>query len=212
LLGLKLPLPKQLYVHGFVTLNGKKMGKSLGNYVTPDEILQKYPTDVFRYYFMRHIPSYSDGDFSWERLEEVYNNELANELGNAVQRTAAMITKYEGGVLGDIPPIEHDAARYHQALADCKFDRALDEVWERVRGLNQYIDEQKPWQIAKTNDKVHLRDVLAYQAASLLQIADLLEPFMPETAVKIRHVFVDGVVRPIEGTLFPKAELKPKAA
>jgi methionyl-tRNA synthetase len=72
--------------------------------------------------------------------------------------------------------------------------------------LNQYIDEQKPWEIAKTNDKVHLREVLAYQAASLLQIADLLEPFMPETAVKIRHVFADGVVRPIEGTLFPKAE------
>lgn len=206
LLGLGLPLPKQLYVHGFVTMNGKKMGKSLGNYVTPDEILQKYSADVFRYYFMRHIPSYSDGDFSWERLEEVYNNELANELGNAVQRTAAMIIKYEDGVLGDIPVIEHDIARYHQALDDCKFDRALDEVWERVRGLNQYIDEQKPWEIAKTNDKVHLREVLAYQAASLLQIADLLEPFMPETAVKIRHVFADGVVRPIEGTLFPKAE------
>lgn len=206
LLGLGLPLPKQLYVHGHITMNGKKMGKSLGNYVTPDEILQKYPTDVFRYYFTRHIPSYSDGDFSWERLEEVYNNELANELGNAVQRTAAMIIKYEDGVLGEIPQIEHDVARYHQALDDCKFDRALEEVWERVRGLNQYIEEQKPWQIAKTNDKVYLREVLAYQAASLLQIADLLEPFMPETAVKIRHVFADGVIHPIEGTLFPKAD------
>lgn len=206
LLGLGLPLPKVLFVHGFITLEGKKMGKSLGNYVAPSEILAKYNADVFRYYFMRHIPSYADGDFSWKRLEEVYNNELANELGNAVQRTAAMIQKYEDGIIGDIKSVEHDVGQFNLALQDCKFDRALDEVWERVRGLNQYIEEQKPWEIAKGNDQVHLREVLSYQVASLLQIADMLEPFMPETAVKIRHVFESGVIRPIEGTLFPKAE------
>ncbi len=204
LLGLGLPLPKLLYVHGFITVDNKKMSKSLGNYVTPKEVLAKYDADVFRYFFMRHIPSYGDGDFSWKRLEEVYNNELANELGNAVQRTAAMITRYEEGVLGEIPETGHDTATYTQALQGCRFDKALEEVWERVRGLNKYIEEQKPWEIAKTKDKVHLRNVLAYQVASLLQIADLLEPFMPSTAVKIRHVFGEGVIRPIEGTLFPK--------
>ncbi len=204
LLGLGLPLPKLLYVHGFITVDNKKMSKSLGNYVTPKEVLAKYDADVFRYFFMRHIPSYGDGDFSWKRLEEVYNNELANELGNAVQRTAAMITRYEEGVLGEIPETGHDTATYTQALQECRFDKALEEVWERVRGLNKYIEEQKPWEIAKTKDKVHLRNVLAYQVASLLQIADLLEPFMPSTAVKIRHVFGEGVIRPIEGTLFPK--------
>ncbi len=205
LLGLGLSLPKTLYVHGFITVNDKKMSKSLGNYVVPAEILDKYDADVFRYYFLRHIPSYGDGDFSWSRLEEVYNNELANELGNAVQRTASMINRYEDGVLGDIPKTEHDTGQYEQFLDDCRFDKALEDVWERVRSLNQYIEEQKPWEIAKTKDKLHLRNVLAYQVAYLIQIADLLEPFMPATATKIRHVFADGVIRPIEGTLFPKA-------
>lgn len=208
LLGLGLPLPEKLYVHGFINVEGKKMSKSLGNYVTPDEILAKYDSDVFRYFFARHIPSYSDGDFSWKRLEEVYNNELANELGNGVQRTAAMISKYEDGVVGQIPETGHDMAHYYQAIDDCKFDRALEAVWERVRGLNQYIEEEKPWEVAKTKDEVHLREVLAYQVACLLQVADLLEPFMPKTAVKIRYVFSDGVIRPLEGTLFPKQEGK----
>jgi methionyl-tRNA synthetase len=195
-----------LYVHGHITRDGKAMSKSLGNGIAPKEVVDKYGIDPYRYYFLRHIPSYEDGDFSWETFEAAYNNELANELGNAVQRTVAMITKYQGGLVGDIPPGEHDVAQYQQAIAECHFDRALDEVWERVRGLNQYIDEEKPWTIAKEGDEEHLREVLANQASDLLQIADLLEPFMPDTAVKIRNVFKDGVVRPIEGTLFPKKD------
>ena len=206
LLGLGLPLPKQLYVHGFVNIDGKKMSKSLGNYVAPSEIVNKYSADVFRYYFLRHIPSYEDGDFSWEQLERAYNNELANELGNAVQRTIAMVAKYENGIIGDIPKPQHDTAAYREALEACKFDRALDVVWEQVRGLNQYIDEEKPWEIAKTGDQEHLREVLAYQASALLEIAELLEPFMPDTADKIEHIFKEGVIRPTKGTLFPKQE------
>jgi methionyl-tRNA synthetase len=207
LLGLGLPLPKTLYVHGFINIDGKKMSKSLGNYVAPGEIIEKYNADVLRYYFLRHIPSYEDGDFSWEKLHEAYNSELANELGNAVQRTAALIKQHQNGIVGNIPPAEHDVAQYHEAIENCKFDRALDEVWEQVRGLNQYIDEQKPWEIAKSGDKEHLQEVLAYQASDLLEIAELLEPFMPETALKVRHVFEEGVVRPIEGTLFPRKDL-----
>lgn len=204
LLGLGLPLPEMVFVHGFITMNGEKMSKSIGNVVAPAEILAKHGVDPFRYYFLRHLPSYEDGDFNWDTFEAAYNNELANELGNAVQRTAAMIQKYQGGLIGDIPPGEHDIAQYEAAIDNCQFDRALDEVWEQVRGLNQYIDEAKPWEIAKTGDEEHLREVLAQQASDLLQIADLLEPFMPETAVKIRNVFQEGIVRPIEGTLFPK--------
>ena len=210
LLGLGLPLPKTLYVHGFINIEGQKMSKSQGNYVTPTEILDKYGPDVLRYYFLRHIPSYEDGDFSWEKLSEVYNNELANELGNAVQRTAAMIKQYQNGIIGNIPPAEHDVAKYYEALENCHFDRAMDEVWEQVRGLNQYIDEQKPWVINKDGDKEHLQEVLAYQASCLLEIAELLQPFLPETALKIQHVFSDGVVRPIEGTLFPRLEITTK--
>jgi len=182
------------------------MSKSLGNSVSPFEVVSAYSADVFRYYFLRHIPSYGDGDFSWDKLADAYNNELANELGNAVQRTAAMIIKYQGGVIGDIPPAGHDLAQYTVALEKFQFDRALDEVWRQVRGLNQYIEEVKPWAIAKTNDADHLREVLAYQVSNLLEIADLIEPFLPDTAVKIRNVFSAGVVRPIEGTLFPRKE------
>ncbi len=207
LMSLKIPLTKQLYVHGFITMNGEKMSKSLGNVVSPEQIINEYGTDAFRYYFMRHIPSYDDGDFSWEKFNDAYNNELANELGNAVQRTIAMIQKYQGGVIGNIPPAEHDLAQYHDALEKCKFDRALDKVWDQVRGLNQYIDETKPWQIAKDKDEEHLQEVLAYQASCLLEIADLLEPFLPDTATRIRNAFDSGVVRPIEGTLFPRKEL-----
>jgi methionyl-tRNA synthetase len=206
LLGLGLPLPKRLYVHGFITVDGKKMSKTLGNVISPKEIVDKYGVDAFRYYFLRHIPSYEDGDFSWDRFDSAYNNELANELGNAVQRTTAMIQKYQKGLIGDIPEAEHDRAQYDEALGQCRFDRALDEVWEQVRGLNQYIDEEKPWEIAKVGDEDHLREVLAYQASNLLEIADLLAPFLPDTAGKIKAVFTEGIVRPIEGTLFPKQE------
>jgi methionyl-tRNA synthetase len=207
LLSLNIPLPKQLYVHGFITMNGEKMSKSIGNVVSPHEIIGKYGTDAFRYYFLRHVPSYNDGDFSWELFDKSYNNELANELGNAVQRTAAMITRYQGGIIGEIPEASHDSEPIEQAIDDCRFDKALDLIWDQVRGLNQYIDEEKPWMIAKQNDEDHLRDVLAYQASCLLEIAELLRPFLPETAEKIKDVFAEGIVRPIEGTLFPKQEV-----
>lgn len=212
LMSLGVPLPEQLYVHGFITMDGRKMSKSIGNVVAPGEIIAKYGTDPFRYFFLRHIPSYNDGDFSWEAFDNAYNNELANELGNAVQRTAAMIMKYLNGVIGDIPGPQHDKAPIDDAITACRFDRALDEIWGQVRGLNQYIDEEKPWEIAKDKqDGEHLREVLAYQAGCLLEIADLLIPFLPETAQKIRGIFAEGVVRPLAGTLFPKQE-KPDPA
>lgn len=211
LLALGLPLPKMLFVHGFINgEGGVKMSKTLGNVVDPFSVVKEYGADVFRYFILRHIPSYEDGEFSWQRLLDSYNAELANELGNAVQRTTAMITQYQDGVIGDIPPAEHDIAQYHAAMELCKFDRALEEVWERVRGLNQYIDEEKPWEIKKLGDADHLREVLAYQVSSLLQIAELLAPFVPDTALKIRQVFESGVVKPIEGTLFPRKEAPAK--
>jgi methionyl-tRNA synthetase len=211
LMSLGVALPKQLYVHGFINVDGQKMSKSIGNVIAPKDIVKKYGTDAFRYYFLRHIPSYDDGDFTWETFEAAYNNELANELGNAVQRTAAMLQKYQGGLIGDIPEGGHDTGAYQAALDTCHFDRALDEVWEQVRGLNQYIDAEKPWEIAKTGDEDHLREVLATQVSDLLQIADLLEPFLPGTAANIKAIFGTGIVKPVEGTLFPKLETSTKA-
>jgi len=211
LLGLGLELPKTLYVHGYITINDAKMSKSLGNVVAPKEIIDKYGTDAFRYFFLRHIPSYGDGDFSWERMEAAYNSELADQLGNAVSRTAAMIVRYQQGMVGTVPEPEHDMGSYEEAIELCRFDRAIEEVWDQVRGLNQYIEETKPWEIVKSNDADHLREVLAYMAGSLQQISGLLKPFLPETAEKIRQVFAEGVIKEVPPPLFPKAQ-KPKSA
>jgi methionyl-tRNA synthetase len=204
LMSLGLDLPKLLYVHGFITVEGEKMSKSVGNVLAPKDVLAKYGIDAFRYYFIRHIPSYGDGDFSWEAFESAYNHELANELGNAVQRTAAMIQKYQQGTIGVIPESGHDVAPIWEAIEECRFDRAMEDIWSQVRGLNQYIDEEKPWAIVKSGDTEHLREVLAYQVACLLQIADLLAPFLPETAEKIKTMFASGMVKPMDTTLFPK--------
>lgn len=212
LMGLKLPLPKTLYVHGFITVDDKKMSKSLGNVVSPKQIVDKYGTDAFRYFFLRHIPSYEDGDFSWKRLDAAYNSELADQLGNAVSRTAAMITRYQKGLIGVIPEPEHDVGPYRAAIEQCRFDKALDEVWEQVKGLNQYIEESKPWEVAKANDEEHLREVLAYIVGALLEVAGLLTPFMPATAEKIQQAFGSGMLKDIPAPLFPKHQAAPRAA
>lgn len=204
LLGLGIELPKTIYAHGHVASDGQKMSKSVGNVIDPIEVIDKHGLDAFRYYFTRHISSYDDGDFTWEKYEEVYNSELANELGNAVSRVSAMVLKYQEGVVGDIPLAEHDTERYHVAIVNCRFDRALEEVWDQVRGLNQYVEEEKPWQVAKEDDKEHLKEVLAYMCSALLEIADLLVPFMPETAAKISGVFAEGIIRPLDESLFPR--------
>ncbi len=211
LLALGVELPKSLYVHGFINVNKQKISKSLGNVVSPADVVQRYGVDAARYFLTRHIPSYGDGDFTWELMESAYNNELADQLGNAVSRTAAMINQYQKGLIGDIPPPEHDIGPYQRALEAYQFDRALSEAWEQVRGLNQYIDETKPWQIAKTKDEVHLREVLAYICANLLEVSSMIAPFMPETAAKIAETFGSGVLKPLPGPLFAKHTKKQSA-
>lgn len=206
LLGLGIELPKKLYVHGHINIAGQKISKSLGNVVHPQEVVDRYGTDGLRYYLLKHISSSGDGDFTWEKFHDAYTNELGNELGNAVQRTTAMIVKYRHGQLVNVARAQHDEARYHEALQNCQFDRALEAVWHKVRGLNQYIDEEKPWQIAKTNDEQLLESVLSHQTASLIQIADLLVPFLPETAEKItKALTADQIVLP-DHTLFPRVD------
>lgn len=206
LLSLKLPLLKRLFVHGHLTVNGKKMSKTIGNVVTAEDIIKKYGTDAFRYYFLRHVPSYDDGDFTWERFNAVYNGELANELGNVVQRLASMINRYQQGVIGVYPPPSHDTEIYHSALVNCQFDKALEWVWELIKGVNVYIEEQKPWQLAKELDETHLREVLAACVGDILQIANLLVPFMPQTAATIQKIFKEGYVKNYSGVLFPRIE------
>jgi methionyl-tRNA synthetase len=212
LLGLGVPLPKTLLVHGFVSVGGSKMGKSLGNGVGPQEVISAYGTDAFRYFFSRHIPTQDDGDFTWEKFENAYNNELGNDLGNLVQRVAAMLQRYQAGVIGDAPQAEHDMGPYREAMEKFEFNKALDITWNTIRSLNVYLENVKPWEIAKNRDKdpdaeAHLSEVLAHASSTLIQIADLLTPFMPSTAATIHTMFDSGVV-PAEITpLFPKIYL-----
>jgi len=213
LLSCGLPLPKAIYVHGFVNIGGKKMSKSLGNSVEPREVLQKYGTDAFRYYFLHEIPSDNDGDFGWDRMQAVYDSDLANELGNLVQRTAKMVSQYEQGIIGNLPKHSHDVKPYHEAISNFRFDKALDEVWLLVKGLNQYIEEEKPWKIAKDKEEFeHLTEVLSYLVANILQVSDLLVPFLPATAEKIQRTFAEGMVHPGVGVLFPRSDRPTKNA
>lgn len=208
LLGLGLPLPKKLMVHGFVNIGGAKISKTVGNVVDPNEVIDSYGLDAFRYFFSRHIPTLDDGDFTWEKFEIAYNTELGNDLGNLVQRVGAMVTRYQAGVIGEAIQAEHDMRRYHEAMTNLEFNQALDEVWQMVRSLNQYIENVKPWEIAKNREKDteadgHLTEVLATAVGGLLQIADLLVPFLPTAAKAIHDSFETGVVVP-QGVLFPK--------
>jgi methionyl-tRNA synthetase len=123
---------------------------------------------------------------------------------------AVMVNRYQEGVIGTIPEASHDSQPYHQAFAELRLDKAFDYIWSLVRGLNQYIDEEKPWVIAKEKDDQHLQEVLAYTISSLLQISSLLIPFMPTTAAVIKATFEQEIVKPYKGVLFPKIYLHTK--
>jgi methionyl-tRNA synthetase len=209
LLGLGLGLPKTILVHGHINVNGVKMSKSIGNVVDPIQVIDQYGADAFRYFFSRHIPTLDDGDFTWEKFESSYNTELANDLGNLIKRVSSMVTRYQSGVIGVTPKGEHDMSAYHEAMDNLKFNEAIDEAWLMVRSLNQYIENVKPWEIAKkvgkdSDAEGHLTEVLAYSVGALLQIGDLLVPFLPDTAAKIHTTFETGVIIDAENVLFPR--------
>ena len=203
LLSLGVDTPKKLYVHGFINVNNMKMGKSLGNSVDPFEIVDKYSPDTFRYYFLRHIPSYDDGNFSWESLDEIYNSDLGNELGNAVQRTAVMVKNYLDGALPKADTkLEYDP-EIGKLIEDCRFDKALEQIWLRIKNLNQFIEEQKPWALHKSGDTDKLTEVLNSQVKTLRYVAYLLSPFMPEISKSISNIFAEHLDLP-DKTLFPR--------
>ena len=212
LMGLDLPLPKKLLVHGHINVDGAKMSKSVGNVVDPIEIINEYGLDAFRYYFSRHVPTLDDGDFTWEKFERAYNGELANDLGNLVSRVAKMVLNYQAGVYGEADHSQHDAQAYHDAMERLQFDEALDEAWLMIRSLNAYLDQVRPWHVAKTRDtnteaESHLQEILAHCVGTLIQVAYLVAPFLPFTAQAILDTFKDGTVVAEPPILFPKKEL-----
>jgi methionyl-tRNA synthetase len=212
LLGLGLPLPKVLLVHGHVHVGGSKMSKTVGNVIDPNEVIDKYGLDAFRYYFSRHINTVDDGDFTWEKFIKAYNGELANDLGNLVSRVANMVNRYQSGVVGETGASEHDVFPYESAMKEFRLSDAINEVWSLVQGLNRYIDETKPWTLAKdiatdAEKAEHLGEILTHAVSTLLQIADMLSPFIPDAAARIKDIFGSGVVKGDSYVLFPRVEL-----
>jgi methionyl-tRNA synthetase len=191
LLSAGIKLPKSVCVHGFITSEGQKMSKSLGNVVDPLIYVDKYGADSLRYFLMREIPTFDDGDFSHKRFVEVYNSELANGLGNLVNRVVMMTERYLGGRVSVATNGEgvHDRIigllkRYDVAMENFDLKTACETIYEVVDFGNKYIDDKKPWVMAKEESK-ELPDVL-YNLLELLRfIAMMLLPYVPKTADKI---------------------------
>ena len=201
LLGLGLPLPRTIVSHGMILADGQKMSKSIGNVVDPNQVIDKYGLDAFRYYFLRHIDTFNDSDFTWEKFENSYNNELANDLGNLVQRLATLAMK--NGILVESERSSEFPEEYCRLMDKYEFSNAFDYVWNNVQAINRRIDEEKPWVLAKEGKIEELADVLQSLISELLDVSLMLSPFLPATSEKIATVFSGEVVVPKE-PLFPK--------
>lgn len=194
-----IPFSKQVFIHGFVTLNGKKISKSLGNTINPIEVAEKYGTDALRYYLLAKINPTEDSDFSFEKFEEAYNGELANGLGNLVSRVAALCEK--SGFEFDYHNSNYGSTdeKIGQFLERYKFDEAIKTVWEKVTETDKLINEKEPWKITGED----LRKVLEASISNIRIIAINLLPFLPETAEKIEKQFKGPSVKSAD-PLFPR--------
>jgi len=200
-------LPKTVFVHGFLTFNGQKISKSLGNVISPRYLAEKYGADSIRYFVLRHFPlaEGNDGDFSEKTLVERHNNELANKLGNLISRVAALaeqneIQKCENKLLKKLKLKEIE-----KHIENYGLDKALNLVFEFIDACNLYVQEKKPWE---THDK----KVLYELADSIKAIAILLWPFMPETCEKIASQFsfkitFSEISKPLKISKIKKSEI-----
>ncbi|CAA9474643.1 MAG: Methionyl-tRNA synthetase [uncultured Solirubrobacteraceae bacterium] len=191
-----LPLPRQVWAHGFVLLGGERFSKSAGVRLDLDEAIDRFGADAFRYFLLREVPFDGDGSFSWERFEERYTADLANAFGNLASRTVAMVEKYCGGVVPPGAPNAVDAAdaadygRYHAALAGGTggylLSVALQQLWATVARGNEYVDRQAPWKLAKDEARrAELDATLATLVRQLARQAVALAPFMPAKAAAL---------------------------
>ena len=195
LMALDLPLPTRLVAHGWFVMKDGKMSKSKGNVIYPEMLVERFGLDPLRYYLMRSLPVGSDGTFTPEDYLARINYELANDLGNLLNRTVAMINKYFDGqvpaYIENVTDYDADLAKvvaenieeFHKQMNAVDFPRALDAVWNIISRTNKYIDETAPWVLAKEDgDEKQLRAVMAHLAASLRVVAHLIQPFMMSTS------------------------------
>jgi len=194
LMALDLPLPKKVFAHGFIMMKDGKMSKSKGNVIYPEMLIERYGLDATRYFLLRELPFGSDGVFSPESFIERTNFDLANDLGNLLNRTISMINKYFDGIIPteNLQSTEFDAAlkeqaesvriKYEESMEKMQFSVVLADLWTLVSRTNKYIDETQPWVLAKEeSDKPKLGAVMRNLAESLHQIAVMLQPFMTTT-------------------------------
>jgi len=207
LLSAGLELPRSIFIHGYITIEGQKISKSLGNIIDPYKIVEKYGTDAVRYYLLRSIPPTADGDFSIKHFKEVYNADLANGLGNLVSRVAKLCETSEiTFVLDDRrSPAKYDTdSEVSKFLNEYKFNEALDLIWKKIKKLDKFIDEEKPWEKLKAkNQKLKAKEVLEFLVEGIREVGVLLEPFLPETSWKIQKQFAGPQIRSSE-PLFPR--------
>lgn len=199
LLSAELPLPKKIFVHGYFTIDGQKMSKTLGNVIDPNDLIQKYGADAVRYYLLSQIPPTDDGDFSEEKLKHVYNSDLVNGLGNLVSRVAKLCERVEFE-----PRIDEEFFQpVSDALDSFQFNSALDNIWSDIRKVDQEINTREPWKIT---DLIELKRFLQQVVDRIILISDDLRPFMPETAEKINIIFHGPKISAVKDPLFPRIQ------
>lgn len=200
-----LLLPESIFVHDYITINGQKMSKTLGNVIDPFELIQKYGADPLRYYFLRYISPFTDGDFSDKKFEDFYNADLANGLGNLISRVAKLCENANYTQMGSTTRVSKhliEVEDYSKAISEFRFNDALFFVWNKISELDKFINEEKPWDLVK-NQNPKIKSVLAHAIDQIQEIAALLEPFLPETAGKIEEQFKEAKITS-QPPLFPR--------